>query len=63
VGQPATDDQHAQALGSAARPGDSTAVIMLIDDLNIRVIATDTGEQPRSLQLDPTRGYQPRFET
>ena len=39
-----------------------TAVILLIDDLDVRVIATDTGEVLRTLTLDPTRGYQPRFK-
>lgn len=39
------------------------AVILLIDDLDIRVIATDTGELLRALELDPNRGYQPRFKT
>ena len=37
-----------------------THVIMLIQDLNIRVIATATGELLRELTLDPTRDYQPR---
>jgi transposase InsO family protein len=40
-----------------------TPVILLIDDLNIRVIATDTGELLRALTLDPDIGYQPRFKT
>ena len=40
-----------------------TPVILLIDNLDIRVIATDTGELLRHLTLDPTRGYQPRFKT
>jgi transposase InsO family protein len=40
-----------------------TPVILLIDDLDIRVINTDTGELLRALTLDPTRGYQPRFKT
>jgi transposase InsO family protein len=39
-----------------------TPVILLIDDLDIRVIATDTGELLRALTLDPTIGYQPRFK-
>ncbi len=39
------------------------AVILLIDDLNIRVIATNTGELLRTLTLNPNRGYQPRFKT
>ena len=36
-----------------------TAITMLIADLNIRIIATATGELLRHLDLDPTRGYQP----
>ena len=35
-------------------------VILLIDDLDIRIIDTTTGELLRQLTLDPTRGYQPR---
>jgi transposase InsO family protein len=38
------------------------AVLLLIDDLDIRVIDTTTGQLLRHLTLDPTRGYQPRFE-
>lgn len=38
-------------------------ILMLIDDLDIRVIDTTTGELLRHLTLDPTRGYQPRFKT
>lgn len=37
-------------------------VVLLIADLDIRVIAHDTGELLRRLELDPTRGYQPRFK-
>ena len=37
-----------------------TKVMMLIDNLDIRVIATQTGELLRHLTLDPTRGYQPQ---
>ncbi len=40
-----------------------TPVIMLIDDLDIRVINSDTGELLRHLTLNPNRGYQPRFKT
>ena len=40
-----------------------TNIILLIDDLHIRVIATDTGELLGALTLDPTRNYQPRFKT
>ena len=35
-------------------------VLMLIDDVDIRVIDTTTGEILRQLILDPTRDYQPR---
>ena len=35
-----------------------TDIVMLINDLDIRVIAT-TGELLRHLTLDPTRDYQP----
>ena len=37
-----------------------TPVIMLIQDLNIRVIHALTGQLIRELVLDPTRDYQPR---
>jgi len=37
-------------------------VLVLIDDLDIRVIDTTTGEVLRHLTLDPNRGYQPRFK-
>lgn len=40
-----------------------TPVIMLIDDLDIRVIHAATGELLRALTLDPTRDYQPQRET
>ena len=40
-----------------------TPVILIIDDLNIRVINTNTGELLRHLTLDPNRGYQPRHKT
>ena len=36
---------------------------MLIDDLDIRVIATQTGELLRHLTLNPSTDYQPRFKT
>jgi transposase InsO family protein len=38
-------------------------VLVLIDDLNIRVIHDTTGEILRHLTLDPHRGYQPRGKT
>lgn len=37
-----------------------TRVLMLIQDLNIRIINAATGELIRELTLDPTRDYQPR---
>lgn len=36
-----------------------TKVIMLIRDLDIRVITEDTGELIRELELDASRDYQP----
>src|SRR5207342_3165029 len=36
-----------------------TRVILLIDDLNIRIIHAATGEILRDLTLDPTSSYQP----
>ena len=47
---------------SIGRAHKHTPVILLIDDLDIRVIATETSELLRALQLDPNRGYQPRFK-
>ena len=35
-----------------------TPVTLLVADLDIRVIATQTGELLRHLTLDPTRDYQ-----
>ena len=37
-----------------------TKVIVLINDLDIRVLARDSGKLIRKLTLDPTRDYQPR---
>jgi transposase InsO family protein len=37
-----------------------TAVILLINDLDIRVVDRNTGELLRRLTLDPNRDYQPR---
>jgi hypothetical protein len=39
-----------------------TRVVLLINDLDIRVVSITTGELIRHLQLDPARGYQPRFK-
>jgi len=48
---------------SLGRPLKGTPVVLIIDDLDIRVIATQTGELIRHLTLNPTIGYQPRFKT
>jgi transposase InsO family protein len=37
-----------------------THIIMLIDDLDIRIVNPATGELIRQLTLDPTRNYQPQ---
>jgi transposase InsO family protein len=37
-----------------------TTVVALINDLDIRIVNTTTGELLRHLTLDPTRNYQPR---
>jgi transposase InsO family protein len=37
-----------------------THVLLLVQDLNVRVIAAATGELLRDLTLDPTRDYQPQ---
>jgi transposase InsO family protein len=42
------------------RPHAGTPVTLLIDDLDIRVINTQTGELLRHLTLNPTRDYQPQ---
>ncbi|MCP4962981.1 MAG: hypothetical protein GY925_27410 [Actinomycetia bacterium] len=46
-----------------SRAHKGVAIIKLINDLDIRAIATQTGELPRALTLDPTRGYQPHHKT
>ena len=47
---------------SIGRAHNHTAVILLIDNLDIRVINTNTGELLRALTLNPNTGYQPRFK-
>ena len=37
-----------------------TNVLVLINDLDIRVLARDSGKLIRKLTLDPARDYQPR---
>jgi Integrase core domain len=46
-------------IGLGARLG-GTAVLLLVDNLHVRVIDRHTGELIRDLILDPTRNYQPR---
>ena len=41
------------------RPHAGTRVLLLVQDLHIRVINAGTGELLRELTLDPTRNYQP----
>lgn len=36
-----------------------TRVVLLIEDLDVRVVDAATGELLRALTLDPTRNYQP----
>jgi hypothetical protein len=48
---------------SLGRPLHGTPVILIIDDLNIRVVNKETGELIRDLTLNPDIGYQPRFKT
>ena len=37
-----------------------THVILLIQDLNVRIVNATTGELLRELVIDPSRDYQPR---
>jgi hypothetical protein len=48
--------KHHIGLGRAHK---GQAVKLLVADLDIRVLAADTGELIRRLTLDPTRDYQP----
>lgn len=45
---------------SIGRAHAGTPVVLLVNDLDIRVVNTTTGELLRHFTLDPTRGYQPR---
>ena len=47
-------------LGHVVALSPRTHVLLLIQDLHIRVIAADTGGLLRDLVLDPTRNYQPQ---
>lgn len=48
---------------SLGRPLKGTPVVLIIDDLHIRVVNKTTGELIRHLKLNPNIGYQPRFKT
>ena len=48
---------------SLGRPLKGTPVVLIIDDLDIRVVNKTTGELIRHLKLNPNIGYQPRFKT
>ena len=37
-----------------------TRVLLLVDDLHVRIVAEETGEMLRDFVLDPTRDYQPQ---
>jgi hypothetical protein len=37
-----------------------TSVLLLVDDLHIRIVAATTGELLRELIIGPTRDYQPQ---
>lgn len=45
---------------SIGRAHARTRVLMLVQDLNVRIINAATGELIRELTIDPTRDYQPR---
>ena len=52
-----------KALPATSREADThtrTHVILLIDDLHVRVITATTGELLRELTIDPSRDYQPQ---
>lgn len=48
-----------QWLPHRAAPGARTPVILLVHDLDVRVIDAATGELLRELTIDPNRDYQP----
>ena len=48
---------------SLGRPLKGTPIVLIIDDLDIRVVNKTTGELIRALTLNPDIGYQPRFKT
>ena len=52
-------NSHLHHIGLSKRRR-GTKVIVLADDLDIRVLDRDTGALIRKLVLDPTRDYQPR---
>jgi hypothetical protein len=54
-----TSNGHLHHIGIGHRWA-NTPVLMLIADLNIRIIATATGDLIRELTLDTSRNYQPQ---
>jgi hypothetical protein len=52
-------NSHLHHIGLSKRRR-GTKVIVLADDLDIRILDRDTGTLIRKLVLDPTRDYQPR---
>ena len=40
-----------------------TTILMIVNNLNIRIINPTSGELLRQLTLDPTRDYQPQPKT
>lgn len=47
---------------SIGRAHKGVAVTLLIDDLDIRIVAAGTVEVLRAFALNPNIGYQPRFK-
>ncbi|WP_246633328.1 transposase [Pseudonocardia nigra] len=45
------------------RPHAGTHVLLLVQDLHVRVIHAATGDLLRELEIDPVRDYQPRHKT
>jgi len=52
------DAGHLHHIG-VGRTYTGTRVLILIQDLNIRILNAATGELIREITLDPTRNYQP----
>jgi len=46
---------------ASGEPHARTHVILLVDDLHVRVVNATTRELIRELIIDPTRDYQPQY--